>query len=346
VKKQKHKKLHKLLQLHQNKHTGKLLHHRHTSYRSLFLLIGIAAAFMVTMNHMAHAIDYEVTAIVPAPLPAGPATITNLKNGDTVYGPTIHISGVCPIISPAIIVVAYDNGTTLLGSQTCTSGGTFDLAVSLGTVGTHSITTTIMNFTGQVGASSPPLSISYIFGVVSTITKTTTSKQTILSTTPASQPTEIIDWPLITANSPFVIYAPGKDITWSGSFTRGRPPYAVSISWGDSSNQTGKNVIPGAQTFSHLYNTPGTYTVHILLKDAANHATTQMFTAICPIAFRTQPATTQRTPTLTNMLYATYLIVVAILARVWWRQRLFIKVQPAYARTSSKRQKPQSRIRR
>lgn len=329
------------LHLHPHKHTGKLLHHKHTSYHALFLLLAIAGAFMVTMNHMAKAADYQVTAIVPAPLPSGTAQITSPHDGDTVYDSTTILSGTCPVSTPAIIVVAYSDGT-LLGSQTCSAQGMFNLPVSFVTAGPHSVVLTVMNFTGQIGASSTPINITYVptNPLVETSTVVTYTKATSSSggATKAARPMpDTGSQPKIIIDTAFIAYSPGKDAVWTADFESGTPPYHVTIMWGDGTTQAEQNVQPGKHSYSHSYNVPGTYNVRVVLVDKNKHTATDMFTAICPAAFRTLPATIQSRPSLLPYLYGAYLLVIAVLLQMWYRHRLLYVHKMAYIPVGAKR---------
>ena len=145
--------------LHHRKHTGKLLHHRHTHYPALLALVVIAGILVFCSGRIARADDLLLTATVPAPIPTGAPAFTSPSDNTVTHDPTVQFKGTCPVITPAIIVVLYE-GTTQLGSGICSPEGTFQVTASL-TTGLHTIVATVVTITNGVGESSPPFHITY-----------------------------------------------------------------------------------------------------------------------------------------------------------------------------------------
>src|SRR5882757_4742169 len=114
--------------LHPHKHTGKLLHHRHTSYRALAVLLLLTGGILVrtewSMRQVAAADSLFVFATVPAPIPTMGPVILVPTDGSLTHDPNITVSGTCEAMTPATTIAIYSNGT-LLGSAPCAPDGTF-----------------------------------------------------------------------------------------------------------------------------------------------------------------------------------------------------------------------------
>ncbi len=115
---------------------------------------------MALVGKLATAADLTVTATVPAPMPSGAPLITSVADGSTTTQGQVLVEGTCPTIDPAVIIAIYDNGV-LVGSAECTVDGTFSVPVSL-SVGSHTLTAVIVTITGEIGASSPAVTIARI----------------------------------------------------------------------------------------------------------------------------------------------------------------------------------------
>jgi hypothetical protein len=120
----------KHLKLQDNAHTAKLLEHKHTSYRGLLIVMLVFGVCLILAGRSAFADDYIVNAKVAAPMPTIAAEITSPLSDTTVSDKKIIISGICPIVSPAVVVVLY-NSTSLLGSAGCSADGQFSGTFSL-----------------------------------------------------------------------------------------------------------------------------------------------------------------------------------------------------------------------
>jgi hypothetical protein len=304
-----------LLQLHPSTHTGKVLHHRHTSYRALFLVFVLAGVFIVFLGSAANAADYVVTATIPAPVPAGAPVITAPPDGTTIPTPAATISGTCPVIDPAIIVALNDD-TSFLGSQQCTSDGTFSIPVTL-SPGAHHIIASVTTITGDTGESSQAITVTYAAPPATTTP--------ISASRPAGggKPATSVTQPLlldITSESPFIVFGPTADAVWNGSISGGTPPYRISIDWGDGTRQAFINRTSDKQSFSHHYTHLKTFRVTLQITDSAGQSITRTIAAISPATFN-HPATgsgviTANSPQ-TMWLYAAYGQFLALTLLFW-----------------------------
>jgi hypothetical protein len=318
-----------LLQLHPHKHTGKVLHHKHTSYHALFLILGLAGVFMVFLSSAAKAADYVVTATVPATIPSGNPVITAPSDGTQVSTPSITVSGTCPVANPPVIITIQDE-TGLLGSSQCSSG-TFNVPVSL-TVGTHHLTATVVTITNDTGGTSQTVAVTYLLPIV--------PSQPVGGTTPvvhvprSSQPTPVTPDPLhIDSASSFIVYGYNDDAVWRGSFSGGSLPYNVTIDWGDGTREMFSKLGNEQQAFSHHYRQLRTYVVSLVVTDSAGQTTTLTLSAISPATFNHPPTSlgfTTGSPSVTRLLYQLYLGQLFLTFLLWEYVRfgrlLFIRV--------------------
>jgi len=327
-----------ILKLHPHRHTGKLLHHRHTSYRALFLLLALTGAVLLTPVDMARADSYLVSAVVPAPLPDDPAVITSPRDGSVVNQPNIIVKGNCPVIDPPIIVVLYD-GSVIVGSQYCGGDGSFSIPISL-TVGSHSIVPHITNFTGQSGPTGNPVLITFDPPAITTSTTTVMvspgggQKQT-------SPPLEIL------TDSPYVLYGPKKDAVWSGTVRGGTPPYGITLDWGDGAIENHHNISSGPISLRHHYSRAKLYELHIELRDTQGHVRGLSIVALSPAIYNNSGPTIVGSTNLSRnwTLYTLYTLTVVALTLFWHRERTRYAHQPVPAPTTRRRRQPAAKAR-
>jgi hypothetical protein len=272
-------KLHKALHLRHHKHTGKLLAHKHTSYRTLFMLM-LAPILMLALvsDLQAHADDtITVSATVPANIPSGNPTIDSPLDGVTLSAANVTVSGTCPVITPAIIIAIYDNGT-LTSSVQCQVDGTYSVSTPL-IYGLNSLVATVKTVTnGTGGSSSPPV-------------KVTRPTPPAPSPSPSSHPSSpkppvsgdqitpsVIELlPTIVRVEPseafFVVTTKGST-TWQGKFEGGSAPYQVKMDWGDGSSDTHTVADASVQSFSHTYKSVSSYNITITATDSKGATTT------------------------------------------------------------------------
>lgn len=332
--------MHKALHLQHHKHTGKLLHHRHTSYHALFLLLVIAGAFIALTNHIANAASYDVTATVPAPLPTTAAVITQPTDGAIVNTSDIQVGGTCPIIIPAVVVVLYDNGS-LVGSTRCTAGGVFEMPVSI-SAGQHSLVATVVNITGQTGLTSDPVMVTYtpLVPIAQPLVSQPSRPQSSGNTIPVVTPSNV--GPLVlTPAAPFLIFGPTIDAVWDGTMQGGTAPYTFYIDWGDGTIETHSGLSAGAQEFRHRYHKTGSYLISIRVEDSSGHSLTRHYVALSLVPFviglpTSSSSTGSSSPQLTLMplLYSAYFTIVICFFIFWWYERRHRR-QWAHVRISS-----------
>jgi hypothetical protein len=246
--------MHQQLHLQHHKHTGKLLHHRHTSYRGLAVVVVLAGLFMIGLSIMAKATaaTLYVYATVPASIPTTPAVITQPTDGP-VSRPSFTVSGTCPTSTPPVIVVILLDGAEV-GSNACASDGTFALPIEV-SPGQHTLRARIFTITGDTGPDSTIVYISYAMPA--------THAPTLPDTHGTNQPS-----PLSFAQSqPFIVFGPGADAIWTGTITGGVPPYHVHINWGDGTSSDYTVSAAGDRNFRHHYRAMKSYDITMTVTD-------------------------------------------------------------------------------
>lgn len=284
----------KKYRLHHRKHTGKLLHHRHTHYPALLLLVLIAGLLLFMTNRIAGAADILVNATVPAPIPTGAPAFTSPADGTTTDDASIDFKGTCPIITPAVIIALYD-GTTLLGSGICDADGTFAVTASL-TSGTHEVVATVVTITGDNGESSAPLHITYTppLSPVNPVSPTPSAPSSGSTTGPIPEAGTIAPLDIIT-EKPFITFDASLQTDWNVHFTGGVAPYTVTIAWGDGHIDTRSVPNNDLQAFTHRFKSNRLYTVTVTLKDQSGLALTRYYVAMRVNGAPTAHSTTQNT---------------------------------------------------
>ena len=323
--------LHQSLHLQHHRHTGRILHHTHTSYRGLAVILVLAGVVMLSLNILARATaaDLAVYARNPAPIPTTPSVITEPADGTVVTKASLPVSGTCPVITPGIIVVVTDNGV-VAGSVPCSNNGTFSLPLVIDT-GHHVLIAKTYTITDDTGPDSAPVTVFYSESVRQSGTPAPTSNETI----PGSPV-------VVTVDEPFIVFGPAKDAIWLGTITGGTLPYKAQFDWGDGSHNTYVVTKSGSQQFVHHYRNMQPHIIVLRVTDAAGRAVLRDYAAVTPYA----PATAIAAPTLPwggSMplgLYGVYLLLLAVFGGLWVRahhSRSFayakVPVRPARRKT-------------
>lgn len=141
-------------------HSGKVIHHRHSSHAVLMLLLVFVGLFMFITQQLSSASSGTVTvgAIVNGPPPTVGATITSPADQAIIVNQTlVAVSGIC---SPSTFVVVKTNNT-LAGSTNCTIAGIFLLTLDL-PLGQNVLTALNFDNANQPGPGTPSVTITLV----------------------------------------------------------------------------------------------------------------------------------------------------------------------------------------
>jgi hypothetical protein len=291
--------VHKALKLRHHKHTGKLLAHKHTSYRVLFLLMLAPILMMSLVGKLdAMAANLAVTATVPAPIPGGAPTIDTPADGTVTDDQQVIVSGTCPVITPAIIVAIYDN-STFAGSVECDETGNYSLPVSL-VPNQNILIATVTTITNGVGDSSSPITV---------------TRHVVAPPHPTSSPapaatgsggvkggpigqssvTGLTPPLMVLAKDVVVVIGANRQVEWHGAASGGTPSYTFAVHWGDGQTDTREVADTSDQTFTHTFKSLHTYNIDIILTDTQGEKTTLRSAAVV-LAGQKTAATVDTTP--------------------------------------------------
>ena len=269
-----------------HKHTGKLIHFRHTSHLVLLIILLIVGFFLYIGGGVTYAQTtggtVSVSVIVPGPAPTVGATITSPVDGTKLTDQNlIEVSGTC---LKDTFVVVQDNGT-LAGSTVCTDAGAFKLQIQLQS-GKNVLSALNYDSLNQPGPATP-LTTVYV-----TQTQTSEKKAVVqpvapvLPANPSIIPGVASDLlncdgykvgNLPTGGDPHIsvvcvprLLQPKLEnilgvLVWGGT-----PPYAITVDWGNGSEPTLLSLSnPGYKKETFSYAVSGTYKIALKLKDAA-----------------------------------------------------------------------------
>lgn len=314
----------KLLHLQPQVHTGKLLHHRHTSYRGISLLIIVASSFLFfigVLEQKTSADFLEVTAKVSAPIPTIPAVITQPTNNTAVDSPIIAVKGTCDYVGEATIVSIYDNGE-FAGSTLCTSEGLFSIEITL-SPGSHQLIARTNNITNDFGPDSAPVTVIYtpktseISGTIG-MTPGGTDEQNISSSTRKQL--------RIKSKEAYLLFGPSKSAIWQGSIEGGSPPYSMRVDWGDGRVDLQENINEDQSIFfKHQYKDMKSYDVIIRVEDKDGFFLERVLVAVTPyIPAHTTGATLYFNPTPYYTGILAYLVIVMITLILWFDAKVYV----------------------
>ena len=271
----------KALKLQEHKHTAKIMHHKHTSYRALFLLMMVFGLSLLLIGKSASAADYVLNARVAAPLPTVAPKITTPAPNSTVSNPNIVISGTCPIIEPAIVVVLY-RGDTMLGSAGCSSAGKFLGSFSL-IEGNNIITPKLVTITTDAGPVGESVNIAYVKPSDTSPSPTSSSTKNS-SVQPSATPTQTAVKPSdlqIVSAAPLIIYRQNQSIVWKINVDGGQTPYTIMVDWGDGTKETFVVASAGEQALEHTYTKAINTVVRASAKDATGR---EVYTSVAGVS--------------------------------------------------------------
>jgi hypothetical protein len=333
--------VHKHLRLQHHRHTGRVLHHQHTSYRGLAIIIGLAGVLMFTLNNVARtaaatmsgAGTLTVTASNPAPLPTIAAVITSPANNAVVHKAQLQVRGTCQASGPPNIVTIVDNGV-IVGSTPCQSDSTFSLSIVL-ELGKHTLVAQTYTITDGLGPDSAPVTVFY----------------TLKGSTGSPATGENNASPLVvTADRAFIIFGPDKDAVWTGTITGGKQPYTVYVDWGDGNAETYTVTESGEQYFVHRYRAMRPYVINMSVTDTSGQKIERQYAAATPFippSVTIAPTNPWNNSTLLG-LYGAYLLVLVIFGALWARTHpstyLLVPV-PARRRANAKHSRVTKRSR-
>lgn len=237
-------------------HSGKLKPHEHTSYAPLGLLLAVVGVFLIAFTvNAAHPYDgpesssIGLTGVVPGKPPTTAATIVVPKSGQRFSATPITVSGTCP---ENTLVEIFKNDI-FAGSTACSTSGNYTVEIDL-LNGENSLVARVYDSLNQPGPDSNIVNVFYDalpvqFGPLSSFD---------------------FGGAQLLINTDAVIRGvfPNEEMAMRIDLIGGRPPYAVNVQWGDSTNK----IIPRGDnigfTVTHTYKKPGVYQIGIQASDA------------------------------------------------------------------------------
>jgi hypothetical protein len=314
--------IHRKLHLQHARHTGSVLHHRHTSFRALLLVMLIGGVFIGWFGQYsrAQALDLQVTARRNAPVPDALPFVGSHATGFETLDNRIEISGTCPTNTPNFVKIF--NWSRLIGTVPCNPDGTFKTKIWI-VYGNNRIQVSSINTTGQ----ETNRSVVVVLRKVRPARPAAIAQQKIQ---PQGQVFQVgfdgaefdkSDLVNLLTDKGVIVYTAGESFEWPMSVVGGRAPYSVRIDWGDGNSNT-YNLKDGAVfTPEHTYTAKKVYEITVTAKDADGRETSYIFSATTPILLAQTSTKIQKDttdpfvliaagrPTDQALLYATYALV-------------------------------------
>lgn len=305
--------LHRALHLQHHRHTGKFLHHKHTSFRGLAILLAIAGMCMVGISALGHATagDIVVYATNPAPIPTDAPVITKPADGENISKSTVIVAGTCPAADPRVVIAILNDGQQV-SSVACDSDNNFSVPLVV-EPGEHRLVARVYTITGGQGLDSQPVTFTY--SVPAPVTSAAVA---------AEQGQDKGGIPLVvTIDEPFIVFGPAKDAIWKGSISGGTLPYKVHINWGDGKSSDYTVRASGAQEFAHHYTSMESHLITLRVIDREGRGIIRSYAAVTPYVPPT-PGTLlpaiPKSPFQGSMplgIYGAYLVLLAAFGFLW-----------------------------
>lgn len=244
----KHQKIQKQKKILGHEHTGRVRHHRHTSYAGLTIVLLLSLLPLFSASRAvasAAAIDptqpvtssYGTYAVVAGKIPSSAPTITSVASGRTyTTSDPIVISGSCPT---GTLVKIFKNGV-LAGSALC-QNGTYQLSIDL-FIGNNSLIARAYNANDVSSPDSPVVAVQFL----PPGTNLNGTSQLNTQGAPAGQF-------FLTSDVSHRGVTVGQDFTLPITITGGQAPYAISVSWGDGKTDLYSQGDASLLNISHAY---------------------------------------------------------------------------------------------
>jgi hypothetical protein len=227
-------------------HTGKIRHHRHTSYGFLAAVLALAVAPLVAASCSVALVaadsisgpvteDYTTYAVVPGPPPKTAPAVTNISSGATyTTNDPITVIGTCPDTT----LVKVLKNDVLAGAALCQAGH-FSVPISLFS-GSNALVARAYNANNEASPDSTPIMVRLAIPGV-----------------PANTAANTVSDFFITSDVYYRGVEAGTTTSWQITLTGGQAPYAVNIGWGDGKSDLISRGQPGVLTVEHTYKNPG-----------------------------------------------------------------------------------------
>ncbi len=266
-----------------HKHTGKLIHHSHTSHLALAVILALVGFLLYASSSFAAALtltssrSLTVGAVVPGPAPTIGAVITSPTNGQVITNQnTVEVRGTC---AAETFVVVKDNDS-IVGSTNCTTAGIFNLIIQI-QKGTNVLSALNYDAINQSGPNTPVVIINAVINnspveeVVVPVLPNNPSVVPVVNNPDLSDCSKYKPSSVAVGGQPHVaivcvprLFSPGLQQTIGILVWGGTPPYAVNINWGDQSADKLLSLSnSGYKTLTFKYTTAGIYKVTFNLTD-------------------------------------------------------------------------------
>lgn len=230
---------------------------------SLLLLPVSAAALGSSQNPQSSSFGIEGRISAPAPTQA--ATISTPSNGQTFTDTPITVAGLC---KTGLLIKVFSNNV-FVGSTMC-AGGSYSLKVDLFS-GQNDLVVRVYDSLDQAGPDSSVVTVRF------------NDAQYAQFGTHVSLSS---DYARRGAN-------PGVQLDWPVTISGGVGPYALSVDWGDGSDQSLlSEAFAGQLTISHTYATAGVYQVILKASDKNGSVAFLQLVGVANGEAKTQIATT------------------------------------------------------
>ncbi len=172
---------------------------------------------------------------ISAPPPSRAATITFPRNGQTITDLPVEVSGLCP---DDVTVRIYKNGV-FAGATPCRNGS-YSVKIDL-FAGKNELVARVYDDLNQKGPDSNKVTVTL------PVDGSSAGDRISLTSAFAKRGTN-----------------PGEGLSWPMTLSGGKGPYAITADWGDGKEaDVLSQAIPGNFNISHIYDTPGIYTVTV-----------------------------------------------------------------------------------
>lgn len=314
----------RLLHLQHPAHTGKILPHHHTSYRSLFIVMVFFSIALAGIHHSVRANDtLLVLAKVSAAIPTTGAVITAPVDQSETSDKTVDVSGTCQYLPPATIISLYSN-TAFVGSTVCSPDSTFTLSITL-QIGENQLLAKTSNSTDDYGPDSNSVRVTYTPQTPPTpVPPTQPNSPDRLPDPSSSAPTPIPNASFnlsLRSKYTYLLFGPGKAAEWAGSIEGGTAPYSLTIDWGDGTS-TRRDNLPGEDiSITHAYTKWTTYFVLVTARDASGAVFEQRIAAVTPYSdptFSGKPTDTLYERLLISAIWGNVAALAVITGIIWY----------------------------
>jgi len=233
-------------------------------YPLIIFLLLCTGVFLVAWTLRAAAVDIKVTGRIPGPAVTEPATITDPVSNQRFKDIPITVSGTCPANAAYVEIFSND---VMKGAAICDVDSKYSLSIDL-FEGRNDLVAHVFNITDDEGPPSDTVTVFYDAPRPPPQPPPSQGGAGGPPPTPGSNhpPVQPVQQLILKTAFLYKGYFVGDELQWPLEISGGTAPYALSVDWGDGTDDVISRGKAGKLDISHIYAQAGGYQGSYIVK--------------------------------------------------------------------------------